>query len=372
MQKRQVNLENRLILQTPKDSSSQSSAFGENWTKKWLKITKSTFVTLVVTLLIAPNLASASFFSIIGEMFGSTASAKEATEPRVLVSSNLAKIPLLESRVSPDPVAYRGGGDIKIVDNQALASEAGPLGSLAEIEERVAANSEISVYVVREGDNLSLIADMFDVTINTIKWANDITSVIKEGDRLVILPISGVRHSVLKGESIKSIATKYKGNIDEILLYNNMTEESSLAIGDIIIIPDGELAASITTVRTSSASAGPSYSGYYVRPTAGIKTQGVHGYNGVDIAGSIGDAIWASASGDVIISREGGWNGGYGNYVVIRHSNGTQTLYAHMSRNLVSAGDYVTSGQVIGLIGSTGKSTGPHLHFEVRGAKNPF
>ena len=74
----------------------------------------------------------------------------------------------------------------------------------------------------------------------------------------------------------------------------------------------------------------------------------------------------------MIISREGGWNGGYGNYIVIKHGNGTQTLYAHNSRNVVKEGQTVTRGQLIGYVGSTGKSTGSHVHFEIRGAKNPF
>jgi murein DD-endopeptidase MepM/ murein hydrolase activator NlpD len=82
--------------------------------------------------------------------------------------------------------------------------------------------------------------------------------------------------------------------------------------------------------------------------------------------------VYAAASGEVIISRASGWNGGYGNYIVIRHPNNTQTLYSHLSRNVVNVGAWVTQGQVIGHVGSTGRSTGPHLHFEVRGAPNPF
>jgi murein DD-endopeptidase MepM/ murein hydrolase activator NlpD len=92
----------------------------------------------------------------------------------------------------------------------------------------------------------------------------------------------------------------------------------------------------------------------------------------VDLAAPIGTPIMASAEGDVIISKNYGWNGGYGEYVVISHPNGTQTLYAHMSSNLAYQGMHVYKGQVIGFVGSTGKSTGSHLHFEVRGAKNPF
>ena len=80
----------------------------------------------------------------------------------------------------------------------------------------------------------------------------------------------------------------------------------------------------------------------------------------------------AAASGEVIIARGSGWNGGYGQMVVISHPNGTQTLYGHMSAISVNAGDLVSAGQKIGEVGNTGNSTGPHLHLEVRGAKNPF
>ena len=103
-----------------------------------------------------------------------------------------------------------------------------------------------------------------------------------------------------------------------------------------------------------------------------VKTQGLHGYNGIDLAAPTGTPVLASASGDVIVSRGYGWNGGYGNYIVIKHPNGTQTLYAHLNEVIVSSSWHVVQGQIIGYVGATGKSTGPHLHFEVRGAKNPF
>ena len=109
-----------------------------------------------------------------------------------------------------------------------------------------------------------------------------------------------------------------------------------------------------------------------MRPVTGPRSQGIHGYNGVDIAGSCGGQIRAAAAGTVIVSKGYGWNGGYGIYVVITHANGTQTLYAHNATNWVISGQYVAQGQIIGTVGSTGRSTGCHVHFEVRGAKNPF
>jgi murein DD-endopeptidase MepM/ murein hydrolase activator NlpD len=218
---------------------------------------------------------------------------------------------------------------------------------------------------------------MFDVTVNTIKWGNNLSSnTLKEGQTLVILPISGVKHTVVKGDTIASIAKKYKGDEGEIMAYNNLQKGDALAAGSVIIVPDGEVLApaySGSSINSSSSSKLKEYSGYYLRPIAGgKKTQGIHGNNAVDLAAPTGTPILASADGQVIIARTGGWNGGYGNYIVVRHSNGTQTLYAHASRINVSVGDSVNQSDVIGAVGSTGKSTGPHLHFEIRGAKNPF
>ncbi|MBI3075361.1 MAG: M23 family metallopeptidase, partial [Parcubacteria group bacterium] len=106
--------------------------------------------------------------------------------------------------------------------------------------------------------------------------------------------------------------------------------------------------------------------------SGGRKTQGLHGFNGVDIGAPYGTPVYAAAAGTVIVSRPSGWNGGYGQYVVISHSNGTQTLYSHMGSIVASEGAYLEQGQILGYVGSTGRSTGPHLHFEVRGARNPF
>ena len=104
-----------------------------------------------------------------------------------------------------------------------------------------------------------------------------------------------------------------------------------------------------------------------------MESQGIHGYNGVDLGAPIGTSVMAAADGTVVTAKSGGYNGGYGNYVVVQHGNGSQTLYAHMSKVATYAGASVVQGQVIGSVGSTGKSTGAHLHFEIRnGIRNPF
>ena len=285
---------------------------------------------------------------------------------------------LLEPAVNLDPNPGKGGGDIAVVDGEALYAEAGPSGTTADIEGRLS-SSQISVYIVREGDTLSEIAEMFEVTVGTIAGANNIQGrVIHPGQELIILPITGVQHMVVKGDTLASIAKKYQGDLQEIANYNELATDASLTVGQTIIVPDGVIAAppASSGSRTTSplrGGSGPAIAGYYAWPVAGgVKTQGLHGYNGVDIGASSGTSIFAAAQGTVIIARSGGWNGGYGSYVVVQHSNGTQTLYAHASQVLVSQGQSVAKGQTIAIIGATGRATGPHLHFEVRGAKNPF
>jgi murein DD-endopeptidase MepM/ murein hydrolase activator NlpD len=225
-----------------------------------------------------------------------------------------------------------------------------------------------------------MIAEMFDVTANTVLWANDLTSAksITPGQTLIILPIAGVRHVVKSGDSITTIAKKYEADVAEILSFNQLEKGVDLAIGATVIVPGGAMHTAtakpaVGSKSPTAASAGSKTASAFVHPAPGAKkTQGIHGYNAVDLAASIGTAVRAAAGGEVIVSKSTGWNGGYGQYIVVRHSNGAQTLYAHLSANNVGVGDYVEAGEVIAAMGNSGKSTGPHLHFEVRGAKNPF
>lgn len=288
---------------------------------------------------------------------------------------------------NPHPIL---ADDLVPISGDSLTAEVGPSGTAADIDQ--ATSTQISTYVVRADDNLSKIAKIFGVSVNTILWANNLSShsVVKEGDTLVILPMSGIRYTVKKGDTLQSIIKAYKADSSEVLQYNDITIDSQLSIGQNILIPDAELGTPQTPVSILKKKAsklgwgapgsnpahdtnGPYYPGYYMRPIdGGYESQGIHGYNAVDLAAPLGTAIHASADGIVIISKMGGWNGGYGNYVVISHPNGTQTLYSHAVKNLVSVGQRVTQGQTIALLGQTGEATGPHVHFEIRGARNPF
>lgn len=271
-----------------------------------------------------------------------------------------------------------GGGEITI-SGGALLPDSGMNGTAADLSTG-AESDQISVYVVRPGDSLSGIANMFNVSVNTIRWANDLSknAVLPVGQTLLILPIDGIRHTVAKGETIAGLAKKYNGDVREIVQFNGLENETDLKVGQVLMIPGGEIPAPAGSdakpvtapVRGTS---GPSYAGYYLRPiSGGVRTQGLHGYNGVDLADRAGTEIFAAASGRVIVAKTSGWNGGYGNYVVISHPNGTQTLYAHLRSLAVTQGTSVERGQVIGYMGMTGKATGVHVHFEIRGAKNPF
>ena len=226
---------------------------------------------------------------------------------------------------------------------------------------------------------MSSIAKSFGISVNTILWANGISNprALKTGDQLIILPVSGVKHVVKKGDTVVSIAKKYRAGIDDILQYNGLSAGEGLDQNSVIIIPNGELqdASPITasSVKSGYLSNLPAHNGFYLRPIAGgRKSRGIHGYNGVDLASSCGLPVFASADGQVLIARSSGWNGGYGRYLAVSHSNNTQTLYAHLKEIMVSPGETVRQGAIIGLIGSSGNSTGCHVHFEVRGAKNPF
>ncbi len=247
-------------------------------------------------------------------------------------------------------------------------------------------DSDIVEYEVVSGDNLSSIADKFNISIDTILWANDLNSKssINVGQKLVILTVSGLSYKVKSGDTISGLAVKFNVTERDIINFNK-TNENRLVIGENIIIPGGKInnpvkvTADTKTVTGSikkpQQSTGNGNGGSMARPigAGGVKTQSIHGHNGVDFGAPIGTPVYASLGGVVTLTRGGdAWNGGYGNYIVVKHSNGVQTLYAHLSSILVNKGENVGKGETIAKSGNTGQSTGPHLHFEVRGSKNPF
>ena len=239
--------------------------------------------------------------------------------------------------------------------------------------------TEIVEYIVKPGDTISSIAQYFGVSVNTILWENNLTarSYIKPGNRLMILPTTGVMHTVAKGENLASIAKKYDVEAAEILTTNNLANANQIRIGERLVIPGatklvGRTVATQTRQPRSLAQI-ITGQGASVAPVAGTKMNWpVKGtitqyyswrHNGLDIANKIGTPIYAAEAGTVV---EAAWNaGGYGYYIVIDHGGGKKTRYGHLSKFATSVGDEVEKGENIGFVGSTGRSTGPHLHFEV-------
>jgi len=275
-----------------------------------------------------------------------------------------------------DPRDAVGGAELLYEGESALLPVVGPLGNIAEADG--AKFSQITTYTVRTGDTVASIAKTFNVSQGTIIWANDIKGkTLKEGQELVILPVTGIKYTVKRGDTLSKIAKSFKGDEGEILAFNDLVSAADLEVGQMLVIPnvdpDAAHQSAPTTPRIARGTGAPLIVGYFLRPlVGGRKTQGIHGYNSVDLAAPCGTPLLASAAGTVVIARTGGWNGGYGNYVVISHPNKTQTVYGHMQQVMTTVGAYVERGQQIGLLGTSGKSTGCHVHFEIRGAKNPF
>jgi len=238
---------------------------------------------------------------------------------------------------------------------------------------------EVTEYRVEEGDTVSSIAQKFGVSIDTIVWENNLKSVdaIKVQQILRILPVTGVRYKVSRGETVYSIAKKLQVDPQNIIDYpfNTFTDDETfaLAAGQELIVPDGIKPNEVIIdtqryiARTVAPIPGVVGEGNFMWPTSGTITQRYSWYHpAIDIANHSNPSIVAAATGTVVVA---GWNGGgYGNYVEIDHGNGFITLYGHMLNNsiVVKAGDRVTQGQKLGTMGSTGRSTGTHLHFEIR------
>ncbi|OGY72575.1 MAG: hypothetical protein A3H59_03900 [Candidatus Jacksonbacteria bacterium RIFCSPLOWO2_02_FULL_43_9] len=193
------------------------------------------------------------------------------------------------------------------------------------------------------------------------------------------MPVSGLSYTVRSGDTLLALANRYDVSVKDILDANGLTPADTLSIGQKLVLPGAE---PYQTQQTRPTPQVPSrlatitdifrkapaipLGDQFVWPAPSRKiNQYFKGWRhtGIDIHGTLEQDIYAALEGEVISS---GWNsGGYGYRVVIDHGNGMKTLYAHESKLFVQAGQHIEKGQVLGKIGSTGRSTGPHLHFEI-------
>jgi murein DD-endopeptidase MepM/ murein hydrolase activator NlpD len=254
------------------------------------------------------------------------------------------------------------------------------------IHEKPQQHQEIQSYIVQAGDTVLGIAEKFGLQPETLQWSNPgieaNPDVIRPGDTLNILPVNGVLHTVTSGDNLSSIAMKYKVSVEDIVNYqaNQLTDASaSLVLGMKLVIPGGTKPFAYQQVVTYSGGAAPATaskgSGAFVWPTSGSINQRYYaGHPGIDVGAWTGAPVKAADGGYVAVAT-GGWNGGYGNHVIVDHGNGFVTLYAHLNSIIVRPGENIARGQQVGTVGVTGNSTGPHLHFEIRYQgvpRNPF
>ena len=227
------------------------------------------------------------------------------------------------------------------------------------------ANTMVRYYQVKKGDNLWNISRSFNVNLSQLMALNHVNekTILSVGQKLKIPSVAARIHYIRKGETMWDIASRYEVSVDGLLSVNPGKNPTRLAIGDQLIIPDTRQA---LTPQVSSR--GMSNMGAFSWPVMGVITSGFgwrkSGYHhGVDIAGDIGAPVKACGPGKVVFN---GVKPVYGRTIIIQHENGKQSWYAHLQKAAISEGQKVYRGQTVGYIGMTGRTTGPHLHFEIR------
>ena len=246
----------------------------------------------------------------------------------------------------------------------------------AEIEAHAAENTNENLeityqtYRVKSGDMIGFIADAFDVTQDTIISVNNIkqSRLIQPGQYLKIPSMPGIIYTVKKnGETPDTIAQKYKVNVEKVATVNYLNTDSELKAGTSLFVPDAELDWATRQEINGDLFKKPLHARYWLSSNYGWRNSPFNAgartfHGGIDMAVSAGTPIYAALDGTVTAV---GYNATYGNYVIITHHSGYKTLYGHMKSTACRKGNFVYTNTVIGYVGSTGMSTGPHLHFTV-------
>jgi LysM repeat protein len=245
---------------------------------------------------------------------------------------------------------------------------------------------DINTHQVTSGETISEIADHYNLRVETIFWANGITAdtPIQPGQELAILPLDGLVYLTKEGDSISAIATRFQVSAPDLIELNDLNNQQ-ISVGQRLVIPY-KLAQGSYLIGRGGADDNESQSesesepepesqtrGGWLHPSPGsIVTQTTHGQaRAVDFGAPVGTAVLAS-DGGVITKASTGYNGGFGTVIEIDHQDGTWSRYAHLSSLQIASGQTVSAGEVIGYVGNTGRSSGPHLHFEIHGSTNPF
>ncbi len=277
--------------------------------------------------------------------------------------------PELGTHTVSTPLTSRGGNRL-VTNNTALFQAPVPHTIKAERD-----TMAIITYTVQPNDNVWAIAQGFGLQAETVVWANPALEkspdLLRVGQVLTILPVDGIYYTVQAGDTVEKLAKKYETSVEKITSFelNGLQEPYVLVPGQQLVIPGGRKKVvpsnyyPLTRVGPPPKGA-PTGSGRFAWPTQGYLSQTYwSGHLGIDIAGRTGRPIYAADDGYVVLAGRDTW--GYGNQIVIDHGNGYLTRYAHLNTILIKAGQSVKKNQQIGTMGTTGRSTGPHLHFEV-------
>lgn len=320
-----------------------------------------------------------------GWRIGQSAAAAESAQTAVLAGTPGAPQPgegtpfvLQVDPQSPSAAAVYADGELPLVPNTSLSPNPVPLTFQGQLPQHT-----LQTYVVERGDTPNGIADKFGIQPETLLGGNpqlsQESSLLQVGVELIILPLDGVLHDVQPGESLEDISALYAVPTEDIIAYapNNLAFPFRLYPETQIMVPGAVREVFVWTPPDLSSVGGTSFEGRNVRPI--IVGTGTfvfpvgsrnytqlywYGHRAIDVGLPEGNGVYASDTGTVTYA---GWNTyGYGNLIVVNHGNGYETFYAHLSAINVVPGQIVYQGNVIGLTGNTGRSSGPHIHFEIR------
>ncbi len=318
------------------------------------------FVILLMTTVIAWQRGWTSFQppAAADQPALSAANVQPAAEPP-------ARIAPLISTESDQPVdVVMTSSQIVTPDSEAYAAQLYSAADETVPWPNVGGRTQLETYMVQDGDTLWSIATQFELDIDTLRWSNpelernpDVLSV---GADLRIMPVPGVYHAVESGDTVEIIAAEYGVTVADITDYppNGLFAPYRLKPGQGVIVPYGSKNALLTAPALAADFP-------LAWPVAGVITQQFHpGHLALDIGAPYGSTIFAAEAGTV---KYAGWlETGYGYSVIIDHGDGRETWYNHLKGTLLQAGGFVERGTPIAEVGSTGHSTGPHVHFELR------
>ena len=301
-----------------------------------------------------------------------------ASAGNVMVSPRASPVPapIASAPIASAPIALATEAEPPTTEAEpATSSSTGP------VDAGVGVTSElpfIVTHIVAQGETVSQIALRYGVSTSTVTVSSGVRNPdrIYPGQTMAFPSVDGVIYRVRSGDSLSSVATLHQVTVEAIAGANNISDPKSLQTGQLLVVPGGRVRTAVTaTAGTSSAKATtPAASGGTLAwPVLGSVSSRFgprwgHTHSGIDIAAAYETTIRAAAAGKVIFV---GWYGQYGRCVILDHGGGLTTLYGHASSILVHTGDHVQRGDAIAEVGSSGNSTGPHLHFEVRVAGEP-